>query len=180
VPHALALWGCPSTGGQLTGQRRPSATRPRLAGRPSFGGQRQVLCRGKPQHRQPTVAASPPPLGGSGGLRYSCRNVFLASNKKSGRQHGEYLALFPAWLLGLFWRSKPPLPNRSFKGTPTALASLRKCQARRPLTFALAFFIFVLHRAPARLYSLSLNRFLERRHRSRGSRFSKQGSSPWS
>jgi len=62
---------------------------------------------------------------------------FLASNKNSGRQHGEYLAQFPAWHLGLFWRSTRPLPNRLFKGTPTALASLRKCQARRPLTPAL-------------------------------------------
>jgi len=71
VPHAIALLGCPSTGGHRTGQQRPSASRPRLAGRPSFGGQRQVLCRGKPQHKQPTVAAAPPPLGGSGRLSYS-------------------------------------------------------------------------------------------------------------
>jgi hypothetical protein len=69
-------WGCPSCGGQrtsrwrpsparhrlvgglscgspLASQRRQSATRPRLAGCPSFGGQRQVLCRGKPQHSSP-------------------------------------------------------------------------------------------------------------------------------
>lgn len=42
-----------------------------------------------------------------------------------------------AEFLGFSWRSKPPLPNGLFKGTPTALASLRNRQARRPLTPAL-------------------------------------------
>jgi hypothetical protein len=62
---------------------------------------------------------------------------FSSVQQKTSRQHGEYLSQFPSWRLGFSWRPKPPLPNRLFKGTPTALASLRKCQARRPLTPAL-------------------------------------------
>jgi hypothetical protein len=47
-----------SCGSPLANRERQSATRHRLAGCPSFGGQRQVLRRGKPQRRLPAVAAS--------------------------------------------------------------------------------------------------------------------------
>ena len=52
---AIAQPGCLSFGSLLARQRRTSATRPRLVGRPSFGGQRQV-CTGA-SHR----AGSPQP-----------------------------------------------------------------------------------------------------------------------
>jgi hypothetical protein len=113
VPHALALFG-----------------------HPSFGGRRQVLCRGKPPHRQPRSRLRRHLL--AFGTVSATVDVTLSSvQQKSSRQHSEYPAQYPAWLLGLFWRSNRPLPNRLFKGTPTTLASLRKCQARRPLTPAL-------------------------------------------
>jgi len=146
-------WGCPSNGGQrttqwcqsatrhrlssrlscgslLTSQPRQSATRPCLASCPSFGGQRQVLCRGKPQHKQPTVAASPPPLGGSGGLRYSEPAAKRLTNKHSGGT----VAQCESGQGNSANLSICHQPNRAFKWTPTALASLRKRQARRHLT----------------------------------------------
>jgi hypothetical protein len=139
VPPATAKSGCPSIGGQLTGQLLQSAPRLRLVGHPSFGGRRQVLCRGKPPHRQPRSRLRRHLLA-FGTVSATVDVTFFSVQQKSSRQLSEYPAQFPAWHLGLFWRSTRPLPNRLFKGTPTALASLRICQARRPLTPALGLF----------------------------------------
>ena len=79
-PLSDALPSCLSFGSLLTNQWRKSAPRHRLVGCPSYGGQRQVWCSGKPPHAQPTVAAAPPPLGGAFGLGYSSHTAFAASN----------------------------------------------------------------------------------------------------
>ncbi len=92
-PPGVATWcwltaqsGCLSYGSLLPDQRHQSATRPRLVGCPSCGGQRRVLRRGKPQRRHPTVAAGAATAWRSGQCRLQLSHRFLAHNKHSGRQ----------------------------------------------------------------------------------------------
>jgi hypothetical protein len=57
VPCALALLGCPSTGGQQTQQLRQSATRRRQVGALSFGSPRSVRAVGPRREQHPAVVA---------------------------------------------------------------------------------------------------------------------------
>lgn len=56
------------------------------AGLNALWGQRQILCRGKPQHRQPMVAASPPPFGGRHRHSHSHGHSWCTSSRASTRQ----------------------------------------------------------------------------------------------
>ncbi len=71
-------------------------------------GQSRIFCRGKPQHKQPTVVASPPPLGVRCGLGHSGRHMNkLLGGKVAQYKSGQgYSANF----------SISPQPNWRFKG----------------------------------------------------------------
>jgi hypothetical protein len=74
-----------SFGSLLTKSQRQSATRPRLVGRPSCGGQRRVLRRGKPQRSHPAVAAGAATAWRFVQGRLQLSHRFQAHNKHSGR-----------------------------------------------------------------------------------------------
>jgi hypothetical protein len=83
---ANAQSGSLTFGSLLTKSLRQSATRPRLVGCPSCGGQRRVLRRGKPQRKHPAVAADAATAWRFDPGRLQLSHRFQAHNKHSGRQ----------------------------------------------------------------------------------------------